>query len=62
MYINLSVYFIYIRNECFKQTSSVEVADAGRRGRGLIQSGMWPSGVLLKVALGLLAICWYSAH
>lgn len=37
MCINVSVYSIYVRNECFKQTSSVEVADIGRRGRGLIQ-------------------------
>lgn len=29
---SVSVYVIYFRNKCFKQTSSVEVADMGGGG------------------------------
>lgn len=45
MCVDLSVYFLYFRNECFEQTGSVEVAGPGEEGERFNPSGMWPVGV-----------------
>lgn len=45
MCVDLIVYFLYFRNECFERTSSVEVADPGEEGERFNPAGMWPSGV-----------------
>lgn len=54
---DVSVYFFYFRNECFEQSSGMEVADLGEEGERFDPSGMWPSGMQLKTAFGLLALC-----
>lgn len=45
MCVDLSVYFLYFRKECFEQTSSVEVADPGEEGKRFNPAGMCPLGV-----------------
>lgn len=35
----------------------MEVADLGEEGERFDPSGMWPSGLQLKTAFGLLALC-----
>lgn len=43
--VDLRVYFLYFRNECFEQISGVQVSDPGQEGRRFNPAGMWLSGV-----------------
>jgi len=54
----ISVFISYILEmECFEWISSVGAADPGEEGERFNPAGMWPLGVYLKIAFGLLAIC-----